>query len=89
MAASRHKRPFPQSRLVTQTKQVPDPFGEPRCRSLRVIAAQQQSRSTHSASLAEYSGVQLIDSGEEQLENRRGVYVANWRRFSNGLQRTD
>jgi hypothetical protein len=30
----RQKRPFPQSRLVTQTKQVPDPFGEPPCRSL-------------------------------------------------------
>ena len=31
------KRPFPQSWLLTQTKQVPDPFGEPHCRSLQSL----------------------------------------------------
>src|ERR1700675_3953434 len=32
-----------------------------------------RSRSTHSARLAGYLGGQVINSGEEQLENRRGV----------------
>src|ERR1700730_19015554 len=35
-----------------------------------------RTQSTHSASLAGYWGGQVINSGEEQLENRRGVCLA-------------
>jgi hypothetical protein len=60
-AALRHKRPFPQSRIVTQTKQVPDPFVEPRRRSLH---------SRHRGAAAERSP--LI--GEEVRELRKGLH---------------
>src|SRR6202011_1349084 len=51
-----------------------------------------RSRSTHSASLAGYSGGQVINSGEEHLENRRGVCLAVTHgqidRWRSALQRT-